>query len=546
MKILVVEDTEDARVLLVDQLQINGYEVDFAVNGVEALEKARRSAPDLIVSDIMMPEMDGFELCRQIKRDPELRKIPFIFYSATYTGADDRRFAMSLGASRFVIKPEDPGRFMLIIKEVLSDHASGKLSIPDIPSSSDDVLEHMHSEALTKKLDKKVRELERQKKHLQLITDAMPVLMSDISADCNYQYVNQSYENWYHMSREDIVGKPVQDIIGREAFEIIKPHINRALKGESVTFESHFPIPAEADKYILARYIPHKDEYGEVTGFFELVSDITERKKSEQELILHREHLEDMVAKRTRQLFASYKELEAFCYSVSHDLRSPLRSVSGFCQLLSEDYTSKLDETGKDYLAHINKSVIHMGSLIDDLLSLSQVTSCELTQEKVDLSQIAKDVVEVMRQNYSGRNVECIIRKNLIVSGDKALLRVVLENLFDNAWKFTANKQSPRIEFGAREEKGKQVFFIRDNGIGFNMDRADKLFGAFQRLHDREKFPGTGIGLASVKRIILRHGGDIWAESKPGKGTTFSFTLAALQKNTSGQDMQPQTADSIE
>jgi len=525
MKILVVEDTEDSRILLVDQLQLHGYEVESAVNGIEALNMARQSPPDLIVSDILMPEMDGFELCRQVKRDEKLRNLPFIFYTATYTGARDEHFALSLGASRFVIKPEDPDRFLIIIEEVLSDHAKGELTVPDKPVASDEVLEHMHAEALTKKLDKKLYELKKQKEHLQLITDAMPVLMSDIGPDGRYRYVNQTYEDWYRIPRADIVGMPVRDIIGEDAFKLIEPHINRALKGESVTFEAQLPTLDDSERYILARYIPHNDESGNAKGFFELVSDITERKHAEQELQLHREHLEELVAERTAQLNVAYKDLETFCYSVSHDLRAPLRSVNGFCQMLIEDYGVSLESTAQDYLVRIRKSVSHMDRLIDDLLSLARVSHCDLKQETVDLSSIAREVVELMQRNITGRTVECTIEDNLIVNGDIGLLRVVLENLFDNAWKFTAHTEAPKIEFGSFKKEDKVIYYIHDNGAGFSMNYINKLFGAFQRLHEAIDYPGTGIGLASVQRIIQRHGGEVWAQGEINKGATFYFTI---------------------
>jgi len=527
MKILVVEDTEDARLLLIDQLQVNGYEVDDAVNGVDALQKARQRPPDLIVSDILMPEMDGFELCRQAKHDPELRKIPFVFYSATYTNAQDEQFALSLGASRFVVKPQDPKKFMRIIEDVLEEHVSGELSVPESPMVTDDVLQHLHNETLTKKLNKKVKQLGKQQEYLQLITDAMPVLMSDIDTAYCYRYVNKTYEQWYHVSRENTIGKPMQEIIGKQAFEILKPYVDRALTGELVTVETKYTIKGKSDCYILARYIPHSGENGEVSGLFEMISDITARKKSEQELALHKEHLQELVNERTSQLDASYKELESFCYTVSHDLRSPLRSISGFCNMLTEDYASTIDNTGKDYLARIIKSVKNMGTMIDHLLELSRFTSCEMKYDIVDLSAMAAEVADVMRQNYPGRNVECIIKQGLKVNGSDSLLRIVMENLFDNAWKFTAKNKMARIEFGSRKKGEKQIYYVSDNGAGFNMEYAGELFVPFRRLHNVEDYPGTGVGLASIKRIIQRHGGDIWVNSEPNKGATFSFTLGA-------------------
>jgi PAS domain S-box-containing protein len=525
MNILIVEDNEDARLLLEDQLRVHGYDVESAVNGVEALSKAHKFSPDLIVSDILMPEMDGFELCRQVKRDPSLKSLPFIFYSATYTGSEDKRFALSLGASRFIIKPQDPARFVQIVEEVLSEHQKHKLKIPEKPSKSDKELEHMHSEVLTKKLDKKLHELQTQKEYMQLITDAMPALISHIDNDYRYQYVNKAYEDWYHVCRREIIGKPVADVIGEKAFQIIRPFMDKALAGEAVTFEALLPGRDDSQRYILAKYIPHDDNNSGSRGFFELANDITERKQAEQELKLHRERLEELVADRTAQLDVSNKELEAFCYTVSHDLRSPLRSVNGFSHMLMEDYAQSLDGNAMEYLQHIRDSAQRMDRLIDDLLNLARVSRSELKQETVNLTDIAHEVVEELKHGYSGRKMETIIEGDLIVQGDAGLLRVVLENLLDNAWKFTSQTTDSKVEFGSFNKDGKVVYYVRDNGAGFSMDSVGKLFDAFQRLHASNDFPGTGIGLASVQRIIQRHGGEVWAEGEVGTGATFYFTI---------------------
>ncbi|MCG6970844.1 MAG: response regulator [Gammaproteobacteria bacterium] len=530
MNILIVEDSEDARVLLEDQLRVHGYDVESAVNGVEALAKARASAPDLIVSDILMPEMDGFELCRQVKRDPLLRGLPFIFYTATYTGSEDKRFALSLGASRFIVKPEDPVKFVAIIEEVLAKHEKHALNVPAKPDKSDRVIEHMHAERLSKKLDKKLQELQTQKEYMQLITDAMPVLISHIDQDYRYQYANKTYEDWFHISRGEINGKHVRDIVGEQGFEIVRPYMDRALRGEAVTFETSLTVYDGSRRYILAKYIPHNDKESGCSGFFELASDISERKQAEQELQLHRERLEELVASRTAQLNVSNQEMETFIYTVSHDLRSPLRSVSGFCHMLMDDYAESLDAQAMDYMQRIRDGVHRMDALIDDLLNLSRVSRVELKQETVNLSAIAEEVVESLKHGYAGRNVEYKIEDNLVVKGDSGLLRVVLENLLDNAWKFTAQTAGAKVEFGCTEAGAGVVYYVRDNGAGFNMDHTNKLFGAFQRLHESDEFPGTGIGLASVQRIIQRHGGKVWAQAEVDKGATFYFTIETPEK----------------
>ena len=223
----------------------------------------------------------------------------------------------------------------------------------------------------------------------------------------------------------------------------------------------------------------------------------------------------------------SNRELEAFSYSVAHDLRSPLRSVDGFCQILEEDYAALLDETGRDHLGRVRRAAQHMAMLIDDLLRLARITQGELSCSNVNLSLIAAHIRDALRDGAPGRSAEFTIAPDVIVAGDRRLLRVVLENLLSNAWKFTATRPSAHIEFGSEKANGQTVVFVRDNGVGFDMAHAAKLFGAFQRLHSVREFPGTGIGLATVQRILNKHGGRIWAESEPGKGATFRFVLPA-------------------
>jgi len=253
--------------------------------------------------------------------------------------------------------------------------------------------------------------------------------------------------------------------------------------------------------------------------------DISDRKLAEEELIKYHQQLEELVEERTNELTAVNKELEAFSFSVSHDLRAPLRSIDGFSQALLEDFGDTLDNDGHDYLQRIRAAAQRMGQLIDALLDLSRVTRRELQKETVDLSAIAQDTLNDLQHNEAERHVDCIIQPDVRAKGDKLLLRIVLANMLGNAWKYTSKNPQAQIEFGCKSENGETIYFIRDNGAGFDMDFSGKLFGAFQRMHRDDEFPGTGVGLATVSRIINKHGGRIWAESAPGKGATFYFTL---------------------
>jgi signal transduction histidine kinase len=264
------------------------------------------------------------------------------------------------------------------------------------------------------------------------------------------------------------------------------------------------------------------DQKGQPAGSVSIMRDVTERRRMEQEMMRQRD-----------QLLVANRELESFAYSVSHDLRAPLRSISGFSSAIEEDFGSLLPAEAADYLKRIRSAAGRMGLLIDDMLKLSRVTRKEMRREQVNLSALAAETEALLREQHPGRTVACDIQPGLSASGDGSLLRIVLENLFSNAWKYTGRQPGAQIFFGTADTYDQvqghartvRTYCVRDNGVGFDMAHADKLFGAFQRLHPDSEFPGTGIGLATVQRIVHRHGGRVWASSSPGRGATFFFTL---------------------
>lgn len=295
----------------------------------------------------------------------------------------------------------------------------------------------------------------------------------------------------------------------------------------SWNFECRIRRADGAERWILCSGGHELDGRGKAVRLWGLVQNITARKVAEEEILQLNEQLEERVRLRTADLEAVNRELEAFAYSVSHDLRAPLRSIDGFSRILQEDYAEAVGVEGRDSLDRIRAASQRMAELIDDLLDLSRIGRAEMRRETVDLTALARSVAAEMTEAAPGRSVDWVVADGLIAHGDSRLLRIVLENLLGNAWKFTSRRDRARIEFGATEQDGEPAYFVRDDGAGFDPAFAGRLFGAFQRLHTADEFPGTGIGLTTVQRIVRRHGGSIRAEAAVDQGATFSFTLGA-------------------
>ena len=273
------------------------------------------------------------------------------------------------------------------------------------------------------------------------------------------------------------------------------------------------------------RVLPYRTRQGAVDGAVITFADLTASRTAALAMSNVNEQLERRVGERTGQLAESLRELESFSYSISHDLKAPLRAIHGFSQALSEEFGATLGDAGLHYLERIRTGATRMGSLIDDLLTLSRVARAEIHPTTVPLSGLADEVVAELRRADPQRDVRVTIAPALSVDGDASLLRALLTNLLGNAWKFTRRRATAHIEFGECETPRGHAYFVRDDGAGFDMAYADKLFGAFQRLHEASEFEGTGIGLATARRIVARHGGAIWADGAVDRGATFSFTL---------------------
>ena len=324
---------------------------------------------------------------------------------------------------------------------------------------------------------------------------------------------------------EEIIGQHFSKFCTPEAAAEGKPALELKLAGEQGRFEEEgWRVRKDGSRFWASIVVaPLRDKTGRLRGFAKVTRDITERKQIEEQLESKRNDL----ASSNLELIAANRELEAFSYSVSHDLRAPLRSIDGFSLALLEDYGEKLDEEGRDNLYRVRAATQRMGLLIDDLLNLSRVSRSEMKLQRVNLSAIGRIVAAELAKDQSKRRVEFYVEEGMEAYADPHLMRIVLENLLGNAWKFTSKRESALIEFAQKDGEGGHAYFVRDDGAGFDPVRAARLFGAFQRFHDKNDFPGTGVGLATVQRIIQRHGGRVWAESAVDKGAAFYFTLRA-------------------
>jgi PAS domain S-box-containing protein len=350
--------------------------------------------------------------------------------------------------------------------------------------------------------------------------------------DGRYLLVNREWERLFKATRERVVNLTDHDVFPHELADQLRANdLGVASAGRTVQFEETAESDEGMRSYLSVKF-PVLNSVGETYAVCGISTDITDRKRAEEQVRQLNADLEVRVAERTAELEASTRELDAFSYSVSHDLRAPLRSLHGFSQAILDDYADKLDDVGRDYLDRLQTNVKRMGHMIDDLLNLSRATRADLARESVDLSGMAREIMAELSAADPDRTVKSVVRDDLTAPGDRALLRMVLQNLLANAWKFSAKRPIATIEVGRLCRDGELVFFVRDDGAGFDPRYASKLFVAFQRLHPTAEFEGSGIGLAIVQRIVRRHGGRVFAESEPGQGATFYFTVAAATEPT--------------
>jgi PAS domain S-box-containing protein len=468
-RVLVVDDNADLREYIVGLLDEH-YVVDTAVDGLAALDAAQRHKPALILSAVMMPHLDGFGLLQALRADPGLRDVPVILLSAR-AGEESTVEGLDAGADDYLVKPFSARELVARVRT------------------------HV--------------ELARQREVFERFFTMSIDMMCIASVDGYFIRVSPAFA---------VLGYSDEELLSRPFLDFVHPDDTQATLAEVEKLANHIATVNFENRYRCKdgsyRWLAWSSAPDASGTLYAIARDVTETKVTQAALARAKDAAE-----------AANEELESFSYSVAHDLRAPLRSIDGFSQALLEDYGEQLDADGKMYLRFVRESAQQMAQLIDDLLALSRVTRSELHRETVDLTTIARASIASLHRIHPDRRVEVVIHDALQSEGDPRLLRVVLDNLLGNAWKFTGKRDEARIEFGTIATRGHRVYFVRDNGAGFDMAFANKLFGVFQRLHGSTEFEGTGIGLATVRRVVTRHNGRVWAEGQVGRGATFFFTL---------------------
>ncbi len=515
--ILVVDDHPLNRQLLVGMMTRAGYRALEANDGAQALSIVRKEVPDLVISDILMPTVDGFEFVRQLRIDPAVAHTKVIFCTATYHEHEAGELARIAGVIRVLSKPCKPSVLLQAVEEAIA------LDAADAPAGLNTTFDRAHLQLMTDKLSAQEAALLRAQRVARL---AHVVSRSD-----------GTFESWSETLRE-LTGLDDEHLprSTRAWLDLVHPADQATLRAHTLQ-ASRLETRAEVE-YLLHHAggswinIFHVIEPvaeaspGKVTRWFSTLQDVTARVQAQEEVRRLNTDLERRVAERTLELHAAMKELESFDYSISHDLRAPVNRILGFAEMLANDHAQHLDDDGRDLVKRIVNSAEHIDQLVRDLFSLSTVSRGELRRAVVDVTALVQSINTGLAGAQPARAVVLEVAPGLEAWADPGLTRIVLENLLGNAWKFTRKREGARIEVGCVTADQGPGFYVRDNGAGFDSAKASKLFAPFQRLHSSTDFEGTGIGLATVSRIVARHGGRVWAEGSVGGGATFSFSLS--------------------
>ena len=572
VEILIAEDSATQREQLQQLLAEHGYKVAATANGKEALASARRHRPALIISDVLMPELDGYGLCKAIKCDERLKDIPVMLVTSLSDSQDVIR-GLECGADNFIRKPYERRYLLTRIEQLLMnlelrknqkmqmgveiELGGRKHFITSERQQILDLLISTYEQAVHINTELKLRERELRHSNTSLAAmfriseglnkattqrtvceNALERALDLPGVRAGWISVLEEGGNFVMLASRNVPPGLMQPgaldgpcLCRRKLFageldsmtNILECERLQQARGDTQGLRFHASVPIWAGE----RPLGVMNLVGSERGLFsEEDAGNLYSVGNQLGIALARARLSERLAERTAQLQSSNRELESFSYSVSHDLRAPLRHIEGYVAMLIEDTVGKLAAEPQRYLKVIVEASRHMGELIDNLLVFSRMGRVEMSQTRVELEMLVQEAVRDLEMATRGRNIGWTIPPLPAVTGDRAMLKQALANLLGNAVKYTRPRDPAQIEMGcAGEEDGRVILFVRDNGVGFDMQYADKLFGVFQRLHRADEFEGTGIGLANVRRIITRHGGRVWAEALPDQGATFYFTL---------------------
>jgi len=499
LKVLLVENSEVISSQLIQFLENNGYSLKCqAIDTSEAMiHELTTDVWDVVLIDYDLPKFPGMTALKIIKE--KFPETPTIMLSEK-ENAEIIVNAIQAGANDFIIK----GNYSRLIDSINKQlKRSGLRQVNKITRFSPN---------------------ESEEKYRLLVENSLVGIY--ITQNHILKYANQKLaEIFGYESYHEIIGKHVEVLVAAESWELVDNEVKKRESGQKEYSQYEFTgVKKDGTKFdieVLGTRILYQDQPA-IQG---ILIDITERKQAQLQIQILNEELEQRVKERTRELEAVNHELESFNYSVSHDLKAPLRAIDGFACALLEEY-SEFPPPGQDYLTKIRRSAQKLGTLIDDLLQFTRLTQIEISVKKLNMSTLVRKIATELIESHPEKNIKFNIIPNVYAFGDARLINLVLKNLLNNAVKFSLHKSISKIEFGAILKNHQQVYFIRDNGIGFNMEYHDKLFGVFHRLHNDQENSGTGIGLSIVRRIIDKHKGKIWAESEENNGATFYFTFS--------------------
>ena len=492
--VLYVEDDPSSFARTAKMLSKLGFFLYVAENGHEGLRLYHEINPDIVITDIDMSLMNGIDLAKQIRNNNET--VPIII-TLSQNDTELLLNTFNIGIDNYLIKP-----------------------------ITYDALESVIQRAVHKIETEHLLHQQREKAALmQDVLERCPSMITITDHVGNIQYINSLVASTSGFDQKELIGKHVSMLYHHNSGDVFNGLSEALLHGQKWAGELIIK-DKKGNAYLEQTSIsPMFDATGAISNYMVFSEDITEKKEAEEEIRKLNAELEYRVLRRTALLDATNRELDDFCDAISHELCGPLSRLQGLSKALCEDLKDSLDEHGKEYLQRINQTSLQLKHIIDTLLNLSQLTRRGITEQEVNLSSIATSIAHSLKSAEPDRNVKFFIAPDINVKGDTVLLKVVMENLLRNAWKSTENHVPSQIEFGVAKSNGKSVYFVRDNGCGFDMKYSNKLFKLFHRMSSPHETSISGTELATAQRIIQRHGGRIWAEGEIEKGATFYFTL---------------------